>query len=215
MEPSYDQMKNKVLLPRMQPLWLASIVSFMQRKTHCLKQPSAPIKAFCPAFNSLHGNHAAALKHRRQPTKEEADCPSPTHFPHPTSRPPWNSHAAEPCRVYPKCYSQHAIIFVLVELNLQTAGTCWMYQSVIKEVNNKGQLSAHRAGACCSMGMMKRLKAAGFVTARGMFTLHLRWGSTCRTSRHLIKATRLNTPGHVSSWRGALCQLGTHLFIYR
>lgn len=72
----------KVSLRHIQLVWLASIsIAFMQWKTHWVKQPPALIKAFCPAFYSHHGNYAAAPKHPRQTTKEEADCPPPTHTP--------------------------------------------------------------------------------------------------------------------------------------
>lgn len=53
----------------------------MQWKTRRVKQPPALIKAFCIAFYFHHGNYAAAPKHPRQTTKEEADCPPPTHRP--------------------------------------------------------------------------------------------------------------------------------------
>lgn len=81
-------------------VWLASInMSFMQWKTHWVKQPPALIKAFCPTFHSLHGNYAAAPKHRRHRTKQEADCPPPHTHTHPihVSHPPAEPlHSAGP-----------------------------------------------------------------------------------------------------------------------
>lgn len=88
---------SKACLPSTRPVWLASIhMSFMQWKTHRVKQPRALIKALCPVFHSLHGNSAAAPKHPRHRTKQEADCPPPrtphSCIPSPSWAPPPHTH---------------------------------------------------------------------------------------------------------------------------